>query len=85
MIDKIKEDNSTSGNFDIDVLWARFGTQTIFSVFGDVLDIVESLKGSIELLEIQKQAKNDQFGENEVRLAGILQNLTHIEGTGTSV
>ena len=54
MIEKIKEDNATSANFDIDVLWARFGKQTIFSVFEQSLDIVESLKLSIELLEIQK-------------------------------
>jgi len=72
MIEKIKEDNATSKNFDIDVLWARFGNQTVFSVFETNLDIVESLKLSIELLEIQKQAKNDEFSENEIRLAGIL-------------
>lgn len=65
-------------NFDLSVLWALFGQQTVPFVLKDELRLLNSIKTAIENLEIAPETNGGDFSANEVRLAHIMMNLTHI-------
>ncbi len=64
---------------DINVLWALFGQQTVPFILKDEFRLLDSIRIAIENLDMPAEAKGDKFSANEVRLAQIMMNLTHIE------
>ncbi len=77
-IKSIIKEKDIGKKFDISVLWAMFGQQTAPSVLKDELRLLNSIRIAVENLEISTETNGGNFSPNEVRLAHIMMNRTHI-------
>ena len=67
---------SAIDEFDINWLWVRFGEETIMSLFD--MRTLEALRHQIIDFEVVFEESSGDFSSDEMRLAGILMNFTHI-------
>ncbi len=64
--------------FNLHTMWARFGEQTVPDLFNRDFHLLTTLQKQFDYFEILEKAPKDHYSTNEVRVASLVTQLTHV-------